>query len=163
MGDPQLCEVLGAVGAVGELQLEAFPVPGGEHRRPETVTRTQSLRRPVAMPRGQPGVLRTPPIRKVLEMRSGTIEDEVMAAMILGGWDGPKGREQSAEGCLVMKEVDARYVDADGDDLLDTVELVERVLVVRPEGRRVVSTTRTVAAEIGDDGIPHRMMVSVTA
>jgi len=94
-------------------------------------------------------------------MRSTTIEDGLTAEMFRTGWDGRD--EQPAEGCLVVKEVDARYVDADGDDLLDTVELVERVLVVRPEGRRVVSTTRTVATEIGDDGIPHRMTVSVTA
>ena len=96
-------------------------------------------------------------------MRSGTIEDNGWSRRSSVSRDGPEGRERSAEGVLVLKEVDARYVDADGDDLLDTVELVERVLVVRPEGRRVVSTTRTVAAEIGDDGIPHRMMVSVTA
>lgn len=93
-------------------------------------------------------------------MRSATIEDSPSSEMILVSWDGQVA--QAAEGWLVMKEVDARYVDADGDDLLDTVELVERVVVVRPEGRRIVSTTRTVATEIGDDGIPHRMMVSVT-
>jgi len=94
-------------------------------------------------------------------MRSATIEDVLAAERLLTGRDG-RG-EQPAEGCRVVKEVDARYVDADGDDLLDTVEVVERVLVVRSEGRRVVSTTRTVATEIGDDGIPHRMTVSVTA
>ncbi len=95
-------------------------------------------------------------------MRSGTIEVDAMSSTILVTGMARRS-ERSAEGLLVTKEVDARYVDADGDDLLDTVELVERVVVVRPEGRRVVSTTRTVAAEIGDDGIPHRMMVSVTA
>lgn len=74
-----------------------------------------------------------------------------------------RGRGRRAEGSRVVKEVDARYVDADGDGLLDAVELVERVVVVQSKGRRVVSTTRTVAAEIGDDGIPHRVTCTAAA
>jgi hypothetical protein len=58
--------------------------------------------------------------------------------------------------------VDTRYLDADGDGMLDAVEIAERVVVVRSGFRRILSTTRIVVAEIGDDGIPHRMRVRTT-
>jgi hypothetical protein len=57
-------------------------------------------------------------------------------------------------------EARTRYLDLDGDGVPDAVEMIEMVLV--PDGgrgeRRVLHTSRTVAAGIGVDGVPRRVL-----
>jgi hypothetical protein len=95
-------------------------------------------------------------------MRSGTLERAVPVPTLAGGLRGREVCHDSLpQGCLVT-EVETRYIDVDGDGLLDAVEIAEHVIVVQSGSRRIMSTTRTVAAQIGDDGIPHRMRVWTT-
>lgn len=65
--------------------------------------------------------------------------------------------------CEVLTETDTRYMDADGDGMLDAVEIVISLVAVGPESRRVLSTTRLVLAGVGDDGVPHDVAVRSAA
>jgi hypothetical protein len=57
-------------------------------------------------------------------------------------------------------ETRTRYLDLDGDGVPDAVEMIEMVVVPRGGangGRRVLHTSRTVAAGIGIEGVPRRV------
>jgi hypothetical protein len=76
-------------------------------------------------------------------------------------WSGGQRRfaNRAARPCQVVTETDTRYLDADGDGLLDTVELIESLVAVGPDFRRVLSTRRVVLGAVGDDGEPHEVSV----
>jgi len=61
--------------------------------------------------------------------------------------------------CELATEADATYLDLDGDGVPDAVEMVETVLAFDAGSRRgrVVQVVRTVAAGIGEDGVPRRV------
>lgn len=59
-------------------------------------------------------------------------------------------------GRRVVTEVDTRYLDEDGDGMLDAVEVVERLVAVGPGLREILSTRRILLAEVDDEGTAHR-------
>jgi hypothetical protein len=59
-----------------------------------------------------------------------------------------------------LPATETRYLDLDGDGVPDAVETIE-TFAVREAGNGKVSVlyeSRTVAADIGIDGVPHRVM-----
>jgi hypothetical protein len=60
----------------------------------------------------------------------------------------------------LLTETQTRYLDADGDGLLDAVEVIERIVSVGDGSRRVLDSSRMLFWDIGDDGVPHRVVLS---
>jgi hypothetical protein len=69
-------------------------------------------------------------------------------------------RALTKEPTPIVTSTDTNYLDLDGDGLLDAVEIVETFATVdAPSGKsRVLQVVRTVAAGIGDDGAPGRVL-----
>jgi hypothetical protein len=57
----------------------------------------------------------------------------------------------------VELEAETRYLDLDGDGLLDAIEVTERITSLDPNSgeRRTLQTIRTLAAGIDEDGEPR--------
>ncbi len=62
----------------------------------------------------------------------------------------------------VVVETETRYLDLDGDGVLDAVETVETVVPV-DNPTQAPQTITTLWAEIGDDGAPRRVLTSSVA
>jgi hypothetical protein len=70
----------------------------------------------------------------------------------------PRGRPPDAgTSAPVEREAETRYLDLDGDGLLDAIEVTERIVSVDQNsgGRRTLQTIRTLAAGIEEDGAPR--------
>ena len=65
--------------------------------------------------------------------------------------------------CRVHTDIDTRYLDQDGDGLLDAVEVTEHLVAEGPDFRRVLSSRRVLLGEVGDDGVAHSVAVEPAA
>lgn len=77
----------------------------------------------------------------------------------------PRSRRRDASITTpVTLESDTRYLDLDGDGLLDAVEVTERIVSADAgdDERRTLQTIRTLAAGIEEDGEP-RLITRSTA
>jgi hypothetical protein len=75
-----------------------------------------------------------------------------------------RGRHRVAErarpvACEFVTETDTRYLDQDGDGLLDAVELTLTRVATGDNFRQVLSTERVLMAGVGDDGMPHSVAI----
>lgn len=59
----------------------------------------------------------------------------------------------------MTSEIDTRYLDEDGDGVLDGVEITERLVVTGPGVRNVVSSRRVRLSAVDDAGVSHRVAV----
>jgi hypothetical protein len=70
----------------------------------------------------------------------------------------PRTRRPDTETSTPVEiEAQTRYLDFDGDGLLDAIEVTERIMSVDPNSgeRRTLQTIRTLAAGIEEDGAPR--------
>jgi hypothetical protein len=57
----------------------------------------------------------------------------------------------------LVTETEPRYLDEDGDGVLDAVEITVTLVAVGDDFRRVLSTTRLLLAQVDDEGVPHHI------